>query len=166
MAYKHRIFEPGGAWHMTARGIDRMPIFFEDFDRLAFLAELRRVTARVQWQIAAWCLMDTHYHLVLFAGREPQVSLGMQILNGLYARRLNERYDRRGHLFGARYRPTRVLDDQNLRAATAYVLRNPVRAGLVRRVEHWRWSGTTSLHPRGIDTVPTRSRDVLVRPHG
>lgn len=166
MPYKHRIYEPGGAWHMTARGVDRMPIFLEDFDRLAFLAELRRVTAKVEWQVVAWCLMDTHFHLLLFAGREPQVSLGMQILNGLYARRFNERYDRRGHLFGARYRPTRIVDDENLRAATAYVLRNPVRAGLVERVEDWRWSGTTCLEPRGVDTILTRRRDVLVRPRG
>ena len=151
---------------MTARGIADSPIFLEDFDRLAFLAELRRVSRRVGWRVVAWCLMDTHYHLLLFAGREPQVSLGMQILNGQYARRLNERYDRRGHLFGARYRPTPVESDQHLAAAMPYVLRNPLRAGLVERIEEWPWSGTSKLDPRRVDTMSTHSRDVLVRPRG
>jgi len=111
MPYKHRIYEAGSAWHMTARGIDHAPIFFEDLDRLVFLHQLRKVGERVGWQVVAWCLMATHYHLLLFSGREPQVSLGMQMLNGLYARELNRRYDRRGHLFGERYRPTPIAAD-------------------------------------------------------
>jgi REP element-mobilizing transposase RayT len=151
---------------MTARGIDHAPIFFEDFDRLAFLALLRKVSKRVGWQVVVWCLMETHYHLLLFAGREPQVSLGMQMLNGLYARELNRRYDRRGHLFGERYRPTPIEDDEHLVAAIAYTLRNPLRAGLVERIEDWAWSGTTTFEPRRIDTVSAQSREVLVRPRG
>ncbi len=166
MPYKHRIYVPGGAWHMTARGIDHAPIFFEDFDRLALLARLRKVTERVDWQVVAWCLMDTHYHLLLFAGREPQVSLGMQMLNAQYAREFNQRYDRRGHLFGERYRPTPIEVDAHLVAAIAYILRNPVRAGLVDRVEDFLWSGTTRLEPRRVATVSTLPRDVLVRPRG
>jgi REP element-mobilizing transposase RayT len=166
MPYKLRIYPPGSAWHMTARGVDGAPIFLEDFDRLAFLARLQQVSARVGWQIVAWCLMDTHYHLLLFAGREPQVSFGMQMLNSQYARELNRRYGRRGHLFGERYRPTPIEADGHLVAAIAYTLRNPVRAGLVSRAEDWRWSGTTKLEPRRIDTDSTLPRHVLVRPHG
>jgi putative transposase len=166
MPYKHRIYEPGSAWHMTARGVDRAPIFFESFDRLLFLAVLKKVTTSVGWQIVAWCQMQTHYHLLLFAGREPQVSRGMQMLNGLYARELNRRYDRRGHLFGERYRPTPIDADEHLLAAIAYTLRNPVRAGLAARIEDWPWSGTTRLERRRIDTDSAHARDVLVRPHG
>ncbi|MBA3787660.1 MAG: transposase [Actinobacteria bacterium] len=166
MPYKHRIYEPGSAWHMTSRGVDRAPIFFEDFDRLAFLALLEKVTKLVGWCVVAWCLMETHYHLLLFAGREPQVSLGLQMLNSQYARELNRRYDRRGHLFGERYRPTPIVTDEHLVGAIAYTLRNPVRAGLVDRVEDWSWSGTTRLEPRRIGTLSAHSRDVLVRPRG
>jgi putative transposase len=166
MPYTHRFYAPGTAWHMTARGIDDAPIFFEDFDRLAFLARLRKVTARVHWQVAAWCLMSTHYHLVLFAGAEPDVSRGMSMLNSVYARELNRRYDRRGHLFGERYQPTRVKDEQHLVAAVAYTLRNPVRAGIAKSVEDWPWSGTTRLEPRRIGTHSPHNGDVLVRPRG
>ena len=166
MPYKHRIYEAGSAWHMTARGIDHAPIFFEDLDRLVFLHQLRKVGERVGWQVVAWCLMATHYHLLLFSGREPQVSLGMQMLNGLYARELNRRYDRRGHLFGERYRPTPIAADKHLVAAIAYTLRNPIRAGLVGRIEDWAWSGTMTLEPRRIDAVSTPPRHVLVHQNG
>lgn len=166
MPYKHRIYAPGTAWHMTARGIADEPIFFEDLDRLALLARLRKVTDRVNWQIVAWCLMDTHYHLVLFAGAEPQVSRGMLMLNSVYAREFNQRYARRGHLFGKRYSPTHVNDEPHLLAAVAYTLRNPVRAGLVTRVEDWPWSGNAKVEPRRVDTLPARPRDVPVRPRG
>ncbi len=153
-----RHFAPGGAYHLTARAVAGASLFPEVFDRLAFLVLLEKTGRRVGWQVAAWCLLDTHYHLIVFAGAEPDVSLGMQMLNGLHARGVNQRYDRRGHLFGERFRPTPVESEEHLTAAIAYVLRNPVRAGLVKRVEAWRWSGTTTLGPREIlDRISTRS---------
>ena len=151
---------------MTARGIGDEPIFLEDFDRFAFLARLRKVTERVRWQVVAWCLMDTHYHLLLVVGSEPQVSRGMLMLNSVYARELNRRHHRRGHLFGSRYRPTRVDADEHLVAAIAYILRNPLHAGLAQRIEDWPWSGTSRLEPRRTDTLSTHPLDVLVRPRG
>ena len=150
MGYKLRSFPPGCATHLTARGVADEPIFREELDRVAFLAILRRVTERVGWRVVAWCLMDTHYHLLVVTAADPQVPRAMQSLNSVYARELNRWYDRRGHLFGARYRDTLIRDDAHLEAARAYVLRNPVTAGIVRRVEDWRWSGDERLEPRTI----------------
>ena len=131
-----------------------------------FLASLSKVTKLSGWRVLAWCLLETHYHLLLLAGRELQVSRGMQMLNSLRARDVNCRYDRRGHVFGARYRPTRIDSEGHLLAAIAYTLRNPMRAGLVPRIEEWPWSGTTKLAPCRIDTFSSRTRDDLVRPRG
>ena len=116
--------------------------------------------------VDAWCLMDTHYHLLVAADPEAQVSLGMQMLNSNHARAVNRRYDRRGHLFGARYRPTSVGSSGQLAATRAYILRNPVRAGLVARVADWPWSGTSRLVRREVATESAQSRHVLVRPRG
>lgn len=148
MPRRPRVFAPGGAYHLTARGVDDGAIFYTAFDCFALLALLRQVSKRCGWTVAAWCFMHTHYHLVVFPGPEPAISDAMHRLNGTYAREFNLRHHRRGHLFGQRYSPTPVEDERHLAAACGYVLLNPVTAGLARNVEDWAWSGDHRLEPR------------------
>jgi putative transposase len=163
VAYRKRSFFPGVPTHITVNGIDDQPIFRCDLDRHDFLFVLRRVTERVGWQVDTWCLMDTHYHLLVFVGpdEEPRVSWGMQMLNSSYARGFNGRHRRRGHVFGERFTDTLVASDEHREDAVAYILSNPVKAGLVRRIEDWRWSGGLRLEPRA---VRQRNRNVRSSP--
>ncbi|HWN20447.1 MAG TPA: transposase [Gaiellaceae bacterium] len=159
MPRRPRAFYPGVPTHITAHGVDDQPIFLVEIDRFAFLALLRTVTERVGWHVVAWCLLDTHYHLlVVVAPAEPRVSWGMQMLNSVYAREFNRRHRRRGHVFGERFTDTLVASDAHLEAAVAYVLSNPVTAGLVREIDAWRWSGEHRLEPR--PQPAQRSRNV------
>ena len=66
----------------------------------------------------------------------------MRELNGGHARRFNERHGRRGHLFGSRFTAESITTDEYFEAACAYVLANPVRAGLVDEPADWPWSGS------------------------
>jgi hypothetical protein len=45
-----------------------------------------------------------------------------------------------GHLFQGRYKAILVEKDNHLLALCRYVVLNPVRVGLIRRPEQWRWS--------------------------
>ena len=159
MPRRPRSFYPGVPTHITAHGVDDQPIFLGDLDRIAFLASLRRVTDRVGWRVVAWCLLDTHYHLLVVVGpaAEPRVSWAMQTLNSVYAREFNRRHRRRGHLFGERFTDTLVATNWHLEAAIAYVLANPVDAGLVRRFDEWRWSGDHRLEPRHVEAQRRRN---------
>jgi REP element-mobilizing transposase RayT len=149
VGYKPRSFYPGAPTHVTAHGVDGEPIFRSDLDRFDLLARIHRVTERARWQIVAWCLMGTHYHLLVISGAEPRVSWAVQAINSVYAREFNRRHGRRGHLFGERFTDTLVESDSHLHACIDYILENPVRAGLVRRVEQWPWSGLERLERRG-----------------
>jgi putative transposase len=135
-----RSFEPGGFYHVTARGNNGRVIVTDDEDRTAFVNLLRRTAVRFGINLHAWCLMTNHYHLVIETPT-GQVSRAVQYLNSAHARRFNRRHGREGHLFRARFRATVVVDERHLEAACAYVLLNPVRAGLTPRAEDWRWAG-------------------------
>ncbi len=87
-----------GFFHVTARGVGGIFIFLDDWDREAFRVLLAQVVEMFVWRLHAWCLMGTHYHL-LVEGPRDQVSAGMHRLNGLYAQSFNRRHGRRGHLF-------------------------------------------------------------------
>lgn len=148
MARKQRVFAPGALTHLTANGVDDQPIFYTDLDRIALLVRLRQITKKIDWHVLTWCFMVTHYHLLVAVGHDERIPWALQTLNSVYAREFNARHGRRGHVFGARYTDTLVATDFHRDNAIAYILENPIRAGLVERVEDWPWSGDGSLEPR------------------
>jgi hypothetical protein len=83
--------------------------------------------------------MKNHYHL-LIETPHGNLSKGMRELNGVYTQGFNQRYRRVGHLFQGRYKAILVEKDNHLMSLCRYVVLNPVRIGLIRRPEQWRWS--------------------------
>lgn len=168
MAYRPRAFFPGVPTHLTANGVDDSPIFLSDYDRYAFLALLRKITAEAGWQVLCWCLMSTHYHLLVVAPEEPaRISWGIQKLNSVYAREFNARHRRRGHVFRERFADTCVETDSHARNTVSYILDNPVRAGIVKYFDEYNWSGLETLRPRDeLGTLASPNRHVPVRRAG
>ncbi len=144
----------GRFFHVYARGVDRMEIFRDDDDRLEFLELLAITTRRHRWRCHAFCLMDSHVHLVLDSVLD-RVSRGMHLLLGRYAQYFNRRYGRWGHLFGDRFGARLIADEDYLEVAVAYVLHNPVAAGLIETPELWRWSGRRRS-PEGQEAFVSR----------
>src|SRR6266511_787002 len=135
-----RIAVAGGVYHVVARGNAKQLIYLDDPDRLSFLEVVRTALNRFVWQCLTYCLMPNHYHLVLETPR-PNLSHGMRQVNGIYAQRFNRRHDRCGHVFQGRFGATLVETDRHMFELIRYVARNPVRAGLVRAAEDWKWGG-------------------------
>lgn len=141
-----RIQLANGLYHVTARGVAEYALFCDQGDRRLFIDLLRTTIRRCQWECHAYCLMTTHYHL-LVQTRAPNLAAGMHFLNGRYAQLFNERYGRLGHLFFRRYAATMIGSEEQLAQAWQYVLDNPVRAGLCSRAEDWPWSGSFTDPP-------------------
>lgn len=132
-------FPPPGIFQITTRGVEQRDVYLDRDDRLAFLAQLRHAADQNGWNVYAGCLMTNHYHLVV-EGMRDLISRGMRRLNGVYAEGFNLKYDRSGHLWGDRFALWQVRDEEHLLATCRYVLLNPVRAGLCRRVGDWEWT--------------------------
>ena len=151
MGRRPRFDEPHGCYHITQRGNDGLPLFETDDDRAFFLSFLGRTCAREKWSCFAYCLLTTHYHLVLRIGTE-RLGRGMNWLSGMYARVYNDRRARRGHVFGERYRVALIRDEEHLAQTCHYVDLNPVRAGICERPEGWPWSSYRAR--AGLDACP------------
>jgi putative transposase len=131
---------PDGFFHVAARGVAaRCPIYRDDDDRLRFLTLLRDAARKHDWTCHAYCLMGTHYHLVLDTLR-VDLSRGLHRLNWLYALHFNDRHGLFGHLFADRFSARSIESEEYLYDACAYVLLNPVKAGLCDRAADWPWS--------------------------
>lgn len=134
-----RIEFPNALYHVTARGDRREDIFEDDEDRRAFLRTLHEVVDQFNWLCYAWCLMDNHYHL-LVQTPDANLSKGMRQLNGVFTQHSNRRHRRVGHLFQGRFKAILVDSDAYLLELSRYIVLNPLRAKMVRRVQDWRWS--------------------------
>jgi putative transposase len=140
LARRPRSDLPDGTYHVAVRGVAESSIFRDDFDRAAFCRLLTQALARFEWRCDAYCLMTTHFHLVIVTSRSS-LSKGMHWLSGLYAQRYNNRHGRRGHLFENRFSAYVVRDEEHWQDTCRYVFDNPVKAGLCEKAADWPWSG-------------------------
>ena len=88
---------PDGMFHVTGRGVAREAVFRDGIDYADFERQLLKVRDEFEWTLHAYCLLPNHYHLIVETSRSD-LSSGMQRLNGRYAQRFNQRYDRVGHV--------------------------------------------------------------------
>jgi putative transposase len=154
-----RLQVAGGLYHVTAHSNVGRIAFRDDAERAEFLAVLEIGVARCGWSCRSYCLLSTHYHL-LVATPEPDLSAGMQYVNGRYAQWANWYRNERSHLFEGRFRSVLVETERHALEVHRYIALNPVRAGLVRDPEEWPWSSLGAIlgreHPLGfldVDTV-------------
>lgn len=140
-----------GIFHVYTHCVWGFPeLYRDDIDRLEFLRGLASVTRRAGWTCMSFCLMRSHYHLIVEVG-DGVLPPAMHSLNLPYARAFNRRHGLRGHLQFDRYGSRRIVDTDDLLDTYAYVANNPVEAGLCERAEDWQWSshaGTIGLAVR------------------
>jgi putative transposase len=143
MARRKRIQFCGATYHVMSRGNRKGRVFEDDRDRRRFLSIVSEALKRYRAECPGYCLMDTHYHLILHTLR-PNLSLFMKLVNGQYTQYANRRHGWTGHVLEGRFKSPIIDDTCYLRTALAYVARNPVEAGYVDAPERWKWSSYAS----------------------
>jgi putative transposase len=128
-------------FHCLNRSVARMTLFEKDGDYEAFERVLEEAHARVPLRILDYTVMPNHWHLVVWPESDGDVSEFFQWLTVTHSMRWHAHYHTSGsgHLYQGRFKSFPVQDDEHLLMVLRYVERNPVRAGLVKRVERWRW---------------------------
>lgn len=155
-----RIEVENGLYHVTARAAFGGSVFLDDGERSTFLRLLGASVRRQEWLCLGYCLLGTHYHLIV---KTPLANLasGMQYLNGIYGQIVNRERRRHGHLFADRYASARIERDEHLLATLRYVARNPVVAGICARPEDYRWSSHRAVAGLGIAPGFLATRQIL-----
>ena len=143
MARAWRIEFEGALYHVLSRGNERRDIFFSDDDRRLFLDTLDDMAQRFEIEMFVYVLMGNHYHLLLRT-RRANLSRAMQWLGVTYTNRFNARHSRSGHLFQGRFKNMLVQNDAYLLQLSYYIHRNPLRAGIVKRLADYPWSSYTA----------------------
>jgi len=131
-----RINYPDAWYYLLNRGKRGEEVFSEKGDYLSFIDLLREAVDLWRVRIAAYCLMSNHYHL-LIQTPEANLSRCMRHLNGIYTQRFNRYHHCGGQLFRGRYRAVLIDAEGYLLELVRYIHRNPLRAGLVDRLDEY-----------------------------
>lgn len=145
MARPLRVEFAEAIYHLTSRGNARRDIVADDVDRDKWVEQLERTVEQHGWRVFAFALLSNHYHIFLRTP-EPNLSKGMQHLNGSFAGYVHARHGTCGHLFQGRFKAVLVESEGHWLELSRYVHLNPVRAGLANKPEEWRWSSYPGYH--------------------
>jgi putative transposase len=84
--------------------------------------------------------MPNHYHLLIYTKKEPtNISHFIKSLQVSYARHFNNKYKHSGHVFQGTYKAKPILDPIYMQKIIKYIKNNPVKDGLVKRSNDWKY---------------------------
>lgn len=93
----------------------------------------------------AWVLMPDHVHWLIQLGDHGSLSDVISRLKSASARGANRAMGRRGSLWAPAFHDHALRAEEDLRHSARYVIANPVRAGLVKRVGDYPFWGAMWL---------------------
>lgn len=147
---------PGGyVYHALNRAVARLPLFEKDGDFDAFERVLVEAHEKHPTRLLAYCLMPNHWHLVVWPAADGELTAFLRWLTHTHTQRWHAHHHTAGtgHLYQGRFKSFPVQEDDHLYTLLRYVERNPLRAGLVRRAEDWRWCSLAHRLGRPGDRV-------------
>lgn len=139
MARKQRVHYFNAFYHVMLRGNNRQNIFFCDNDRMQFCHYLSEACNIYDCKIHLFCLMTNHLHLVIEVGHIP-LSKIMQNISSQYVRYINKNHNRKGYLYEGRYQAIVIQNEKYLLELCYYIHMNPVKAGLTKNIDEFKWS--------------------------
>lgn len=133
-----------GYYHITNRGVGKARVFNEGCDHAFFLECLRLAQQICSFKVLAYCVMTTHFHIVIKCNGPIPPSL-FQSVGARFSAYYHKRHKCAGQIFQGRFRSEAIETEAHLLSAIRYVWRNPVKARLCVRLTDYPWSSYNYL---------------------
>jgi putative transposase len=132
----------GLVYHVLNRAAGRRTLFAKVEDYAAFERVLEELFERTRLRILSYCVLPSHWHLLLWPREDGELSEAMRWLTVTHAQRWHAHRHSAGTgpVYQGRFKSFPMQSDEHFLTAARYVERNALRANLVDRAEDWRWS--------------------------
>lgn len=137
-----------GYYHITNRGVGKACVFSERSDHSFFIDCLRLAQRVCHFQVLAYCIMTTHFHIVIKCEGAVPTSL-FQSVGARFSAYYHKRHKCCGQIFQGRFRSEAIETEQHLLSAIRYVWRNPVKARICSCLTAYPWSSYNQLGRSG-----------------
>ena len=161
----YKNFVSNSIFHIYNRGNNKEKIFLDDQDYKAFLFRIGMALGFTQeelnqdknltlpysririidmyknnFKLHAFCLMPNHFHLLIEQCGDISLSKFISKICTSYAKYMNKKYKRVGHVFQDKFKSVLIGDNPQLMWASSYIHTNPVKDGLVKHPKEHKWS--------------------------
>ncbi len=135
-----RPIDEGLIYHVINRGNSRQKVFQKAGDFEAFLNALADLKERKPFALYGYCLLNSHFHLLLRPLAGTSISRIMQSLPISHTERYHKHHRSSGHVWQGRFKSPVIQNDEHLLTVLRYIEANPLRAKIVVRAEEYPWS--------------------------
>jgi len=90
--------------------------------------------------ILAYCIMNNHAHFLIYSPQIEYIVKFMQRINTTYSRFYNKKFNRVGYVYRDRYKSQTIVDRKHLINCLIYIHNNPLKAGIVSRIQDYKYS--------------------------
>lgn len=133
-----RRYSQSGYYHVVLKAIDTRQLFYDELDRLKFLDSLNKAKEKGGFEVLAYCLMNSHVHLVVKQGEI--IGDSIKRITVSYVWHYKRKYKSDGHIFNNRFFSETIEDEDYLLKAIRYTHHNPVKAEMVESPGEYQWS--------------------------
>ena len=138
-------------YHIYNRGNDKRLIFLDTRDYARFITNIKKYEKGYGLIVYAYCLMPNHYHMLIQLGsNKGDISKFMHQCMTAYSMYFNKKYDRVGRICQSPFQASRLPTIKSIVKIFEYIKDNPVKAGLVKASEDYRWLDISLEQPKCI----------------
>tara|TARA_R110002051_G_C8667091_1_gene489851 strand:+ start:371 stop:943 length:573 start_codon:yes stop_codon:yes gene_type:complete len=142
MKISSETFESGKIYHLYSRSIGNQELFLRDENYKFFLVKYSQYCEEC-FDTIAYCLIPNHFHFLV---RVKEIQKDAQIVKSFsnflncYAKAFNKSIGRNGGLFQRKFKRKLIDDEDYLSRIILYIHLNPIKHGLVKKVNEWKYS--------------------------
>lgn len=125
-------------FHLCSKGTELDLLFHNRKEFVSGMNMIAFAVDAVQVEMLAFCIMDNHFHFILYAPEERVEAFARKLSQSYYNRR--KRFEERGCGENLSWSAFLLDEPQYLMNAIAYVLRNPQHAGFQKLGIDYPWS--------------------------
>lgn len=118
-------------FHIIVQGVNKEYIFYKQEYIESYFSLMKKYKNEFEVEILAYCIMNNHAHILIFAEKINELAGYMHKINSIYAQHYNKKENRVGHVFRDRYVSEGIYDERYLINCINYIHQNPVKAGIV-----------------------------------
>ncbi|MGB0430889.1 MAG: transposase [Bacteroidia bacterium] len=162
---KAAMIEPNAIYHIYNQGNNREKVFFQERNYTYFLEKVK-VQIQKHADILSYCLMPNHYHFLVHTKESaaktvkvgsvemPEILNAIRNFQSTYTKGINKQESRSGALFRpkAKLKIVESADENYPFIAFHYIHQNPLKAGLVSKLEDWPYSSFNEYY-KGIEGI-------------
>jgi len=134
------INKSGYAYFITTRLDGNLSVFNDEECCLLLLKDLNFYRNELDYKIYSYVIMPDHFHWIVHPSEKTDISLIMNKIKGHSSFIINKQLKRAGQLWQKGFHNHVIRNGKDFEVKANYIHKNPVRAGLVDKMECYKFS--------------------------